>query len=266
MQHRILFLIIFIVAAFIICGSGIVTAAEMNKESVSFKTDDGVIIKGYYIPPQKSDGKVFILLPMLARTKETYNDFAQGLTKLGYGVLAYDQRGHGESTSTTSAKKVSYELFNSNGKDNDWNKMIGDVGTAVNFLTSKKKIKESRIGIVGASIGANIALNYAAKNSAISPVVLLSPGESYHNVATADVVYRLKDTQKLFIAASQNDLYSYSTSEKLKKIVISKNASSKNNLIKNVDLLLKETSGHGTDMLRSDGTMNKIFVWIMKNS
>src|SRR2546430_2152064 len=82
-----------------IFGNVDIIAAEWKPNKVSFKTKDGVTLKANFEKP--AAGKpVVILLHGLASSKEEWNPFAEYLAKQGWGVLAYDARGHGSSSKT----------------------------------------------------------------------------------------------------------------------------------------------------------------------
>ena len=63
------------------------------------------------------------------------------LTNAGYRVIAVDLRGHGET-----------------GGSNDWQAAIGDVQTWLDWIEAQPSMNPDKIAIVGASIGANLAL------------------------------------------------------------------------------------------------------------
>ena len=74
---------------------------KIVKEDVSFKTYDGVLIKGTFYPSQKGGNApvVMFLHKMLGkRTDEGWEGLAGVLQQKGYAVLAFDFRGHGAST------------------------------------------------------------------------------------------------------------------------------------------------------------------------
>ena len=122
---------------------------------------------------------------MLGRDRSDWNGFASTLSNnsIGYAVLSIDLRGHGESLDQ-NGKAISFQSFT----PNDFNKMVLDVKAAKQFLVTQKGINPNEIAIVGASIGANVALNYAASDPSIRAVVLLSPGLNYKGVITSDSI------------------------------------------------------------------------------
>jgi pimeloyl-ACP methyl ester carboxylesterase len=86
---------------------------------------------------------------------------AEILARHGYGVLLYDLRGHGES----GGKKRSF----------GWQD-VNDVKAALEFLLATEDVNSDRIGILGFSIGGQIAIRAAAEYDDIKAVIADDPG------------------------------------------------------------------------------------------
>ncbi len=72
-----------------------------NKEDISFKTFDGVLLKGTFYPSRKGgNAPVVMFLHKLGgnHTQEGWEGLAAKLQEKGYAVMAFDFRGHGAST------------------------------------------------------------------------------------------------------------------------------------------------------------------------
>ena len=124
--------------------------------------------------------------------------------------MAVDLRGHGESIRAKDGGELHAENFNKS----QFGKMTLDADAAVKWLAKQKGVDKSRLGIVGASIGANVALVYASKNpERVKTVVLLSPGISYRGIATASAAAEYKGSA-LYIAA-KGDAYAAKSVGKL---------------------------------------------------
>jgi pimeloyl-ACP methyl ester carboxylesterase len=171
-------------------------------QKVSFLTDDGVMIVGTYYAPVSSHqtANAIILLHMFGRDRNDWNAFAYNLSNItnGYAVLSIDLRGHGESINQ-DGKTISFQSFT----PTDFNKMVLDVKAAKHFLVTHKNISPNNITIVGASVGANVALKYAASDPSVKAVVLLSPGLNYKGIATSAAVTEYKNP--IYIAAAGKD-------------------------------------------------------------
>jgi len=205
-----IFMVITASSGTIVCLSGIGHAQlqgnngrETAGEKVSFLTDDGVLIVGTYYSPSSShqtSPNAVILLHMLGRNRTDWNAFASISSNRsnGFAVLSIDLRGHGESINQ-HGKTISFQSFT----PTDFNRMVLDVKAAKHFLVTQKNILPSNIAIVGASIGANIGLKYAASDPSIKAVVLLSPGLDYRGVTTSDSIRQY--TNPIYIATAGRD-------------------------------------------------------------
>jgi hypothetical protein len=92
----------FAVAAGLLAAvTGLAQAQNDKKfEEISFKTFDGVLIKGsFYASPKGANAPVVMFLHKLGsdRTKGDWNALAEKLQGSNYAVLSFDFRGHGQS-------------------------------------------------------------------------------------------------------------------------------------------------------------------------
>ena len=215
-------------------------AQSIREEKIidaDLKTQDNVSIKGTFYKG-KNDMPSVILLHMLDRNKNDWNEFAIALQKSGYNALAIDSRGHGQSG--LNWKEFSHD---------DFNKMVFDVKAAKEFLV--KNGVGNEVAIIGASIGANAALNYAAQDNSIKTIILLSPGLDYKGIKTEEAISQFNNP--VLIAASEGDSYAADSSRTL------------NSLSKNSELKIYPGSAHGTALLKSMGIQNFVISWIQEN-
>ena len=223
-------------------------------KKVSFTTKDGIVIQGLFKPPKSSSKETFILLHGLGSNQEEWQPFISKFVRYGYGFLSYDARGHGHSILTDKNKKVTYQTFGSPKTNSNWTKMISDLDDAISFLQNKKGIKKSKMGLIGASLGANICFNYAAKDKTISIVVLLSPGMNYAGIKIKQSIPAYKK-RYLLIMAAPGDTYAYQSACMLYKNI-------KEN--KHAVFMHGKNSGHGVNMLDRLLT-NKLIGWINRH-
>lgn len=210
-------------------------------QTITLATSDGLEIVGDYYA---QDGEKFaILLHMMPATKESWQDFAIELHKNGYSSIAIDLRGHGDST---LGGEIDYTQF----EDQEHAASIADVYAAKAFLLAQGA-KEENIVIIGASIGANLALQFLAENPAMKKAIALSPGLDYRSVTTNDKVMAYGDDQFAMVVASQEDEYSYISIQKLAE------------LSGQVESREEEGIGHGTDMFKGKPElMNELISWL----
>lgn len=129
-----------------------------NYETATFTSEDNVTLSGWYIPSRNRAAVILLhgyganRLEMLTR--------AEFLARHEYGVLLYDLRGHGESGGTL--------------RTNGWLD-VKDVTAALGFLHNQEDIDPDRIGILGFSVGGQVALRAAAQNEWLKAVVADGP-------------------------------------------------------------------------------------------
>lgn len=200
---------------------------------VFLETEDGTEITGsfYY-----GSGPSVILLHQLGNDRNSWNMFANKLNKRNYTVLSIDLRGHGQS-------EGKWQEFD----EEDFKDMIFDVRAAKDFLEQQGANTEILITI-GASIGANTALNFAAEDEDVKAAALLSPGLNYKGIETGKSA---KDIDiPTFIAVSEGDDYSFDSSKKI------------HNMIENSHLEEYKGEPHGTDMLKVTNLNNDLINWL----
>lgn len=210
--------------------------AEQVAEAESWQaaTLDGKVINGLYYPGTKEEG--VILVHMLGRDRSSWENVPQDLNQKGFHVLAIDLRGHGDNL----GKRFSQFT------EEEWNTAITDVQAAHGFFTRKKVTTY----LVGASIGANLVLKYAATDDSILKVILLSPGLEYRGVEIGKASKEYKGS--LLVAASKEDTYSYESSQTL----FEGSPSLKKEFKK------YQGGGHGTNMLSRTDVRGVIINWL----
>jgi fermentation-respiration switch protein FrsA (DUF1100 family) len=122
-------------------------------EEVAFKSEGDLTLTGWFRPPQ--NGATIILLHGYGGNRTVMLWHAQKLVEAGYGVLLYDERASGES----EGQRRSY----------GWEDPV-DVGGALRYLSEHPEVDAQRIGIAGCSIGAQIALQAAARYPGLKAV------------------------------------------------------------------------------------------------
>jgi uncharacterized protein len=131
-------------------------------EDVTFKTDDGLLLEGWYVPSK--NGAAVIVFPGRKGPQKA----ARMLARHGYGVLLFDRRGEGESEGDPNA-------FGWAG--------TRDVKAAIVFLEARPDVSEDRIGGLGLSVGGEVLLQTAAETDELAAVV--SEGAGVRSVREA---------------------------------------------------------------------------------
>ena len=209
----------------------------MQGKQIKFGGANGFELVGTLWKNDSSTKPALILVHQLGRDRHSFDAFAAFAFKNGFTVLSFDLRGHGESR----PGNVSYLNFS----PSDWQLVAKDIQAARNELNAEKVL------VVGASIGANAALNYSVGEASCAGMVALSPGLDYRGLTTAAAAQSTKCP--MLIVASKEDQYAAQSSQTL--------FSSASILYKK--LLLIEDAGHGTDMYgRRAALQQEVLDWL----
>jgi fermentation-respiration switch protein FrsA (DUF1100 family) len=119
-------------------------------EDVSFRTDDGLKLNGWYVPSR--NGAAVVVYPGRAGPQRQ----ARMLARHGYGVLLFDRRG--EATSQGDPNAFGWEFDK-------------DLRAAAAFLRVRSDVRRDRIGGIGLSVGGEALLQTAARSHAYDAVV-----------------------------------------------------------------------------------------------
>lgn len=159
------------------------------------ETSDKVKIAYNWYPVDNPRG-YSLLIHMMPATKESWKGFAEEMAKEGYESLAIDLRGHGESEGGPSG----YQKFS----DEEHQKSILDVEAAIGYL-KELGADWDKIAIIGASIGANLALQALTNHKVIKKAVLLSAGLNYRGIGAEPLVKKLSAGQGVLFFSSEDD-------------------------------------------------------------
>lgn len=221
-------------------------------DHIQFSTSDGVVIHGDWRQVEGSKrSRGALLLHMMPATKESWAAFAEALAEKGISSLAIDERGHGDSTVSASGQRFDYKTFSN---DEQKAKRL-DVEAAIAWMR-EKGIEEKNMVIVGASIGANLAIRALVEHPEIRIGVALSPGVDYHSVTTNDAITKLAPSQRVLLYASEDDPESFMSVNDLHDLNRAQTFR-----------VIAENLGHGTTMLEKDPKfLHQIVEWLNQSS
>jgi alpha-beta hydrolase superfamily lysophospholipase len=205
-------------------------------QRVTFRTDDGVTIAATWYEPT-SRGPAVILVHMLQRSRRDFEALAIRLSSEGIGTLAIDLRGHGESQGSYGGS---------------FTPMVADIKAARRFLATRSEVA-GRIGILGASLGANLAALAAADDPTIASVALLSPSLDYRGLRIEPAMRKI-GSRRVLMVVSDDDAYATRTARDLEKGT------------KGREVIHLPTAGHGTVMLDRDPSLIGVVVdWFRRS-
>ena len=219
-------------------------------EHVTIETSDGVLLAGLFVEPIGPAIGSVLLLHMMTSTKESWLPLMGRLADRGLRSLAVDLRGHGGSRMTIDRRELDYRDFTPVEQQA---KRL-DVEASVRWLVTQRGVEPARLALVGASIGANLAIRHAAEHHEIPAAAALSPGLDYRGVTTPDAVSRLAPDQALFLAASRGD--DHASWEAVHELAAARPG---------VELVEFEGDAHGTAMAGSHPELVECLVaWIVR--
>jgi uncharacterized protein len=137
------------------------TLGLAGARDVSFHTRDGMRLDGWYVPGRERTAVIVAHGSHGSRADTLVH--VRMLARAGYGVLAFDARGHGSSAGDTNAL--------------GWHGSA-DVAAAVAFLRSRPEVDPGSIALLGLSMGAEEGLRAAADGVPLSAVVADGAGAS----------------------------------------------------------------------------------------
>ena len=238
-----------------VTGGKPTTSTSSAPQAVTLTTSDGFTLAGTFVQASSS-GKTpaCLLVHQLGKDKSTYKSLQERLAAVGISSLAIDLRGHGESR-TSTAGTVDYRSFTD---ERQWIAMTADLEAGLAYLRNHDAVDKTRIGIVGASIGANLAVVVAAddrskgEEPSITCLVLLSPGANYHGVKPHPRARELGRMPVLIVCGTRDSCY--------------KDAQSLSNAARGGELVSFSGGAHGTDLFEADPTiLDDTVRWIQAN-
>lgn len=227
-------------------------------EKITLTTLDTVALSGLYYYPGKLEGApkcAVICLHMMPAAKESWIPLAELLSVQGFGVLAIDLRGHGKSTGGPDGYKSFTDAEHGASRE--------DVEAAIAYV---KDQGFNEITIVGASIGANLALVALAEHEEIKTAVLLSPGLNYYGIETLSIVERMdlehiSNKRILFATSEDDERKSGNNAAMTQQLYLTLPDTMQKKII------VYHVAGHGTDMFGKEkpDLLQEIVDWIMGN-
>jgi len=203
---------------------------------VQFRAEDGRTLTGLIMEPSQRPSSAVVLVPMLGKSKEDWQNVAQRLADANIAALAIDLPG---STLPEEPALVSA-----------WHT---DVRAAVSYLASRPDIRPGSIGLAGASLGANLAVLAAVADPRVRALVLVSPSLDYRGVRIEAPMRQYGARPALFLA-SLHDPYAARTVREL-----SKNAPGPR------EVRWAQAAAHGTRLLAAEPDLVRAMVeWFQR--
>ncbi len=206
------------------------SAAPPAGQAVSFPAADGFRLSADYYPPASAAGEApfVILLHQYRSDRTAWAPLIEPLHAAGLAILALDLRGHGDSATTESRDRVIER------EPAIFREMQSDLRGAYDWIVTQPRIDRSRFAVVGASVGASVALQYAAKDRSVDAIVCLSPGLDYLGLDSAGDIAQITGRAVLMLATEDERDAPYTLRARGRDVEVK---------------IYRDLRAHGTDML-----------------
>lgn len=228
-NRKLLFILTTLITALVLPGE------SRAAQRVTLRTDDGIILTAtWYEPPAR--GPAVILVHMLHRSRRDFDALASRLASEGIGALALDLRGHGDSQGSIGT---------------DFAPMVADVKAARRFLIGRSDVS-GKIGLLGASLGANLVALAAADDPGVASLALLSPSLDYRGLRI-EAAMRKFGSRPVLMVVSDDDPYASRSAHDLEKGTRGR------------EILSLTGAGHGSTMLEREASlMGSLVDWFRR--
>jgi pimeloyl-ACP methyl ester carboxylesterase len=225
--------------------------APSDGQSYYLETQDGYYVAAWYFPPHEDKSPGVILLHQRGADKSSWGDMPAKLVEEGFAVVAIDLRGHGE-TLNPEKKKIDLEQLTAD----DYQLMIHDVAAAHQLLGDFPAVDSNRVAIIGASIGANLAMMYGAVDQRVITTVALSPGLDYFGLQPAEYLKQY-GRRALYLIVAKGDEYAYQSCLQLEE----------ESVADPVSLRPFEGAEHGTQLLEAHAGLDQTIItgWLLNH-
>jgi alpha-beta hydrolase superfamily lysophospholipase len=203
-------------------------------------SETGLTLPVRYYHPAAAGAPLIVIVHGWSDSQDYWEGVADKFQGLGFGVVLFNLRGHGGSTRA-------YYYFTGE----QIAAMKEDVALALAFARGRAG---GEIHLLGADLGASLAIIAAAEEGGVDKVVAVSPGLSYRGLDIRASVGKL-GLAKLLLIASQEDVYSVYSIRQLER---SAGGEAQSRILNN--------AGHGVwVLLRQPTTIEMIARWLVRS-
>jgi predicted alpha/beta hydrolase len=228
---------------------------QLPGEEVQFQTQDGWTLTGTYRVAQSSKPTVILLHGGTGRRQDWY-PLAARMARGGFGYLAFDLRGHGQSQNPPAGQPGQWNKFVINKTYNEWDNMREDVAAAAAFL-STRGVSADSMPLGGSDVGANISLKYGAVHPEVPFLFLLSPSLNYREVLTVNAMRAYAKRPIPILIVTAEDDKRFATEARLLYNF------AKQSVGEEKATLLESPKGHGAKMFAADKELaGQILEWV----
>jgi dienelactone hydrolase len=151
-------------------GDAAPTAPPLTGITIRYETLDRAQIAGeFFLPVGVDTPPVLILFHQFGGSRDQWRPVIDDFMKAGYAVVAPDLRSFGEST------RCFLEIDFGPCELNDLDDLIKDAAAAIEWVQSKPDLDHTRIAVIGASVGGNLAYVSSGLFDQVKTAVAMSP-------------------------------------------------------------------------------------------
>ena len=153
------------------------TPAELGIkfEKISFITTDSIKLSGWFIAAQNSSSAPTIIIAHgLGASKSDFINLSRVFSSNGFNVVLFDFRAHGESEGKSCSLGLKEQM---------------DISAAVDYIISRKDLKNKSIGLYGFSLGGAAGILTASNDQRIKAITADTPFSSLKRISE-DVIKR----------------------------------------------------------------------------
>ena len=180
-----------IFASAVLAAASAVTLAAAQSQDIDLAGADGTTLKATYLSPGQP-GPAMLLVHQCNMDRTSWSGIAAQLVDAGVHVLTLDLRGFGESAGAP-LREIGFPTF--------MQQAPGDVDAAFDHLAGRAGVDAARVGAGGASCGAMLTADLAARRD-VEALMLLSGPPSEAAVANMASSPELA----VFAAAATDDM------------------------------------------------------------
>ena len=247
------FIPFFLISICLLAGTlGARAAGEPRmEERITLTTDDGWKLNAHYLKAAETAPTV-VLIHSQKNDLTEWKLWFPYLKRYGYGYIAMDLRGHGNSFLMPNGSTTTYKAFAVSGPNNEFNKMIRDVEAALAYL-STNSVTGDKIILAGSALGANLAIKAAAIHPEISMTAAFSPALNVNDVLSVNPLYAY-GRRPLLLVTGADRARQYKEIQLLNDIAKLKCGK------ENVTIMV-EASGTGAGELVTKYNIRRVFDW-----
>jgi dienelactone hydrolase len=145
--------------------------------------------EAFLVPPADDERPpALVLMHGFAGDRASVSSFARRVAEAGIAVLSLDAPGHGRNRNPYRRSRAHGGSF------------AAEFAAAVDFLRMNPSVDGTRIAVAGYSMGADAAVDYASRDSAVAAAVLISGGRRFDGPfppANALFLYAAGDPERI---------------------------------------------------------------------